>query len=240
MEELNIAEIMRPQKIDVNDEQLNVEFFCPRPIYNDKDELIDILIISVLIVSDKNEETGKYNLPIDVRNLDEARYKEYNGYTYGLGKLIRLSEIINDKLQSVIDLYLVDNDIDAIINRNSDCKKRTSLKDIELTEFTFENLRGLLSCIIKTDTEIQKIDLLNSNDKRKKLSKILHGYIEDRDKYVHGKLFFLYPNYTPVLRVKNKTEQYYIKYEKGVFTSSLQTFQYLFNVLSVLQQELQS
>jgi len=97
-----------------------------------------------------------------------------------------------------------------------------------------------LRCIIKTDPELQKIVEIDTPEKRKNYTAVYNNYIQDRDYYTHGILFFFYPAFAPVLRVKSATgEMQYVRYEKKVFTDNLMTHGYLSDILHKVREILQ-
>jgi hypothetical protein len=239
---MKLADIRRPEILALHEEGLRVEISSPRDIYDkEKNELIDILIAPTLVLSDEKDADEKFPLPIDPKMFNEDTYKRFNNFTYSIGKMVRLAELNLDTLIGVVGLYLHIYPLDEILKRNADCKELEKY-DIanNFNKLTFGNLRNILSCLIKTDPELHKIKGLEDKDSRKNFTTVYKNYIEDRDFYTHGILFFLYPSMEPILRVKANTgETQYIKYEKDVFTHNLMTYNYLTTTLNEIREVLQ-
>ena len=236
--EMNLTDIKRPEILEINSSDLNVELSTYQRIhYEEDDELVDIFIAPTLVISQEDSNDGKFNLPIDSKMFDQEVYKKFNRLTYSLGKMVRLAEYNADRLSKLIGQYLSVYPSDEVLNRNGDCKKCLQYEvDENFGKLTFGNLKSILSCIIKTDTNLHSVPELDTTGKRKEFTKIYHNYIEDRDRFTHGILFFLYPDLAPILRVKTKeSEDQYITYSKEVFLSNLETFDYLDSVLSKIR-----
>ncbi|MCM4157829.1 hypothetical protein [Gramella sp. AN32] len=214
--------ISRPFKIDLKKADLKAEIFLPKKLY-DKDELVDIYIAPTLIKLDSNNDVEKPILPIDQKMLDKNIYEKFNRITYSIGKLNRLAELINDKLKRTIALYLANNKIEEILERNKKCKdlkKYNFQKDL-----TFGELRNVFSCIIKTDKEFEQFEELEDGEKRNDFSKLFDGYINDRDSYTHGILSFLYPDFDPILKIKPpNTEEHYVGISERILRDNLLTY----------------
>jgi hypothetical protein len=240
---MKLNDIKRPTIIEVSEDGLRVEISAPRDIFNDETkELVDILIAPTLVLSDKKEADEKFPLPIDPKMFNEDTYKRFNNFTYSLGKMVRLAELNLDTLIGTVGLYIHKTPEEEILKRNADCQK---LKDYDIennfNKLTFGNLRNILSCIIKTDTELHNIPGLTTPEERKNFTSVYKNYIDDRDCYTHGILFFLYPTMEPILRVKtHKGDNIYVKYEKDVFTHNLLTYNYLTKIISDIRQYLQT
>jgi hypothetical protein len=231
---MNIIDIKRPQILDTKNSELRVEIFTPKKIYYEEDnELVDILIAPTLVLAKTNSEDEKPELPIDPKMFSDEIFTRFNNLTYSLGKMVRLAELNLDTLSNLIGLYLTKNSVEELVKRNADCKKCEKYEiEKNFNKLTFGNLKCILSCIVKTDTSLHTISELSTNEKRKNFTSIYTNYIEDRDSYTHGKLFFLYPNFEPVLRVKTKEYlEHYVTYEKEVFISNLLTFDFLNDIL---------
>lgn len=235
---MNLNDIKRPTIIELSENSLRVEILAPRNIFNDKtNELVDLLIAPTLVLSDK-----KNSLPIDTKMFNEDTYNRFNNFTYSLGKMVRLAELNLDTLFDMIGLYIYLTPVEEILKRNTDCKKLEEY-DIEnkFNTLTFGQLRNILSCIIKTDTDLHKISGLTTPEERKNFTRVYKNYIDDRDCYTHGILFFLYPLMEPILRVKtHKGDNIYVKYEKDVFTCNLLTHNYLTKIISDIREYLQT
>jgi hypothetical protein len=239
---MKVNDIKRPELIQLSEDGMRIEISAPRDIHNkETKELVDILIAPTLVLADEKGEDGKFPLPIDPKMFDEETYKRFNNFTYSLGKMVRLAEMNLDSLIGVIGLYIHITPVEEILKRSADCQKLADY-DIEnkFNKLTFGNLRNILSCIIKTDTELHQIPGLTTPEERKNFTSVYKNYIDDRDCYTHGILFFLYPSMEPILRVKtHKGDNVYVKYEKEVFTHNLQTYNYLTKILSDIRELLQ-
>lgn len=240
---MKLSDIKRPELITISEEGIRVEISAPRDIYKNKTkDIIDILIAPTLVLSDKKEGDGKFPLPIDPKMFNEDTYKRFNNFTYSLGKMVRLAELNLDTLIGMVGLYFHITPVEEILKRNADCQK---LKDYDIeknfNKLTFGNLRNILSCIIKTDTELHNLPGLTTSEERKNFTSVYKNYIDDRDCYTHGILFFLYPSMEPILRVKtHKGDNIYVKYEKDVFTHNLLTYNYLTKIISDIREYLQT
>lgn len=94
---------------------------------------------------------------------------------------------------------------------------------------------------MKTDKELQTIEGLNNKNDIESFTTIFQNYIDDRDCFAHGVLFFIYPNMEPVLRVKTKDgENKYVKYTEEVFKSNLLVYKYINGLLLEINQVLQN
>jgi len=233
---------VRPEKINTESSEFQVELSLPFPLYDEnRKNLIDILIAPTLVILKKAKNGDKPILPIDKKMFNQEIYKRFNGYTYSIGKLVRLAEMNLDTLQDVLEMYFSKHSAEEVFERNKKCKdcKQYDLKK-GIRGLTFGNLRNILSCIIKSDKELTKIELLNTSEKRNSFTSIYDYYIQDRDRYTHGKLFFLYPEFEPVIRVLNKkTEDEYLKFTKIVFESNLKVFIYLQKVLNEIKNQIE-
>jgi len=230
---------VRPEILTVDEETLMVEFFTHRKVYSN-DEFTDILIFPTLILTKKKEQDGKFSLPVDEKMFTKELGLAFNGYTYGVGKIVRLAEINNDNLHNFIKDYFHKNDLEAFYKRNADCAKIQKYKIEEKVEFlTTGNLKNIMRLIIKTDTSFHKIEELNDPNKRKHFRQTYENYVVDRDRFTHGKLYFLHPDFNPVLRIReNDGKSYYVNYSKEIFLSNLETYDYLETVLSQMKQVL--
>jgi hypothetical protein len=157
-----------------------------------------------------------------------------------VGKMVRLAEINNDHLHSFIKEYFHKNDLESFYHRSADCEKIREYDVEGKIEFlTYGNLKNIFGLIIKTDTSFHEIDELDDATKRKQLRRIYENYVVDRDRFTHGKLFFLYPHFNPVLRIRgNDGKDYYINYSKEIFLSNLETFDFLEVVLTKMNSVL--
>jgi len=231
---------VRTEILNIDDDTLIVEFFHHRKVYN-SEEFTDILVFPTLILTKPDEQDGKFPLPVDEKMFTKELGLTFNGYTYGVGKIVRLAEINNDNLHNFIKEYFHKNDLEAFYQRNADCAKIRDYKIEENLEFlTFGNLKNIMRLIIKTDTSFYEIEQLNDANKRKQFRQTYENYVVDRDRFTHGKLYFLYPYFSPVLRIReNDGKSYYINYSKEIFLSNLETYDYLEDVLSKMKQVLE-
>lgn len=225
---------MRPEIINIDEETIVVEFFTHRKIYNNEDEFLDILVFPTLLLTKRTHPNGKFPLPIDEKMFTKELGVTFNGYTYGVGKIVRLAEINNDNLHKFIKKYFRKNDLETFYKKSTECAKLINYEIREKLEFlTYGNLKNIMRQIIKNDTAFHTIEELNNANKRRHFRQTYENYVVDRDRFTHGKLFFLYPDFDPVLRIReNNGDSKYINYSKEIFLSNLQTFDYLEKVLS--------
>lgn len=229
----------RPEILNIDSEILIVESFTYTKAYHDE-EFIDILVFPTLILTREEEGSSKFPLPIDEKMFTEELGGKFNGYTYGVGKIVRLAEINYDNLHYFIRDYFKKNDLEVFYKRNAECE-RIREYDIEknLEVLTYGNLKNIMRLIIKTDNSFYEIEELNDSHKRRRFRQVYENYIVDRDRFTHGKLYFLYPDFEPILRVReNNGSNYYINYSKDIFLSNLEVFDYLENVISKMKQVL--
>jgi hypothetical protein len=219
---MKTEEIERPERIDI---YTTLKLTIPR---DDFEENPDIMEMSVLIEISKIEDENNVNhlkiLNEAKNDLDRLTTNVINDLidkseilSCRISKLSRLSETINNQLKSIYNFYLKENEITEIVGRNKKCKELS--KSNLNGNLTFNELRNVLSCIIKTDLNFHQINELNNSNKRKIFTQKMHNYIYDRDCYTHGALSFLFPNFTPILEVKppNQELHYIIINEKVIF-----------------------
>ena len=234
---MKLSEIKRPTRLSIETSELQYEFFVSNLCRNPKTkELEDILIAPTLYVQGNNQT----NVQLSPEMCSQSIFEGFNGYTYSLGKLNRLAEINLDKLISFLQIYFSLEGSKDILEKNADCKKCKQYDIENIPKLTFGNLRNILSCIVKTDTSLHHLESLNTQEKRDNFTKIYNGYIEDRDCFTHGIMFFLYPDFKPVLRVKLENKLQYITFEKEVFVSNLEVFNYLTEILNAIRVHVQS
>ncbi len=238
---MKLSEIKRPEQENISQEDLVVEMVMPQKIYEQGTGILaDILIAPTLAITKKDKEGEVHVLPIDPKMFDEDAYKRFNNFTYSIGKMVRLAEMNLDTLIQVVGLYLELHRFAEIIKRNSDCKQLAQYDVISgFQKLSFVNLRNIFSCILKTDVELQAIEEFKNRESRDNFTAVYRNYIDDRDNYTHGILFFLYPDLSPVLRVKKDGGDKYIRYTKEVFVHNLMTFDYLTNGLNKIREFLQ-
>lgn len=236
------SEIKRPEALAIDENSLRVEISAPQKVTdNETKELVDILIAPTLILPDERDKDQKFILPIDPNMFTEEKYKKFNNFTYSIGKMVRLAELNLDTLFGVIGLYFQIHPVEEVLKRNKDCKNLEGYEiEKNFNKLTFGNLRNILSCIVKTDPELCNIAGLTDSESRSNFTAVYNGYIEDRDRFTHGILFFKYPAFEPILRIKTPTgESQYITYNKEIFTHNLMTYDYLTSILNEMRDFLQ-
>lgn len=104
---MKVSEISRPVKVNIEN-WLNGEISTYKDVvYTDTNELVDIFLLSLLFTTEKKSENSSNKLEIDFNPfIAEESYTRFNNLTYSLGKLLRLSELIYDKLRGVLKNYL--------------------------------------------------------------------------------------------------------------------------------------
>ncbi|QXP71035.1 hypothetical protein H0I29_02770 [Polaribacter sp. R2A056_3_33] len=226
--------IDRPFNIDLKiNENIGI-FSFPKNVMK-KDELVDIWIAPTIVKMEINKDTKKPILPIDVEMINEELYRKYNQFTYSTGKLNRLAELILDKLKRTVELYLNLNDSDELVERNKKCRKSKDI--ISKKDKSFEQLRSIFSCIIKTDKEFRQFPELDNQEKCSEFSTIFANYIIDRNCYVHGILYFLYPTFEPIMKVKiPNEEEKYVGITEKVLRDNLLTYQKINTLLSEINE----
>jgi len=210
----------RPQEIYLKGDHFKaVVQFRDEKLINGK--LVDINIAPTLF--HLQEEQGKKPvLPIEYAKRSEI-YEKFNDLTYSIGKIIRLSEMVHQSLKSLVESYLFKNNLEEVFERNSKCK---NLKKYDFTkDLTFMQLKQTFSCILKTDKNFHQFEDLNDAKKREEFTQMLTNYIIDRDCYVHGTLYFFYPDYIPILKVKPPGKiEHYVSINENVLRDNLAAF----------------
>jgi len=236
---MNPSSIRRPKEIELKNYAIQVELQLPKKVYNEnKTELIDILIAPIIVFLEKKDGEEKPVLPIAEEMFNQEIYEKFNRFTYSIGKLGRLAELNLDCLSDFIESYFSKNKIEEVLERNTKCRecKRYNIQE-NLNKLTFGNLRNILSCIVKTDEKLHIIEILNNSQKRNNFTKIYSDYILDRDYYTHGKLYFRYPDFSPILRVKNQHgKDEYFEFKKEIFEDNLRTYLYLNSALNQMKK----
>ena len=74
-------------------------------------------------------------------------------------------------------------------------KPKTEDQRVNFVKMDFMNLKQWLMDHIRTSKVYQQFSLYNSTKKLKSLSQALNTFILDRNKYTHGQLCFIRPNY---------------------------------------------
>ena len=230
----NLVNIIRPTEVEIENETLIAEFFTKRNVVNAENELTDTLIFPTISFLKRKSELEKFPLLMDEKMFSKELGLKFNGYTYGIGKIVRLAEINNDKLQKFITKYFQNNLLEEFFAKSADCEKMRVYKiEEKLNTLTYGNLVNILRNIIKVDDSFNTISVLSTNKKRKDFRTRYVEYVKDRDAFTHGLLYFKYPEFEPILRIKNTTgKSYYINYSKEIFISNLKIFNYLTNALS--------
>ena len=233
---------LRPIQLDITEEDLKIEISIPKPIYfAGTKRLADIHISPTLVLTSKNEGDDKHDLPIDTAMFTDDKFEKFNKLTYSIGKLIRLAELNFDRLHYFIGTYFHFNSLDDFFNRNKKCQECKSYDTSNnFTKLTFGQLRNIFSGILKTETKFINIDGLKTPEERSNLSKVYDHYIYDRDCYTHGKLFFLYPDFRPVLRVKppNKGE-HFVELTEDILYDNLAMYDFIEQNLTVMLKALE-
>lgn len=226
--------IERPKRIELKISDFKAEISFPQLIYA-KDQLVDIYIAPTIVKLEQKENKGKPILTIDPKMFDQELYNRFNRLTYSIGKLNRLAELVYEKLKRTVSLYLAINKFEELSCRNKKCK---NIENYDLTkDLTFGQLRNILSCIIKTDKEFEQFTGLDTAEKRNIFTKFFDDYIVDRDCYTHGILYFLYPNFEPILKVKPpNSEEHYVSISEKILRDNLLVYNYLDKILSNINQ----
>lgn len=223
-----MREQKRPEQITIPKGEITSEIFFSQKYYDQEGELIDVLVFPTIQVLAK-VDAPKFEMLIDEKMFTKELGFKFNNFTYSIGKLVRLAELNNDSLRKFTDDYFKINDIEDFYSRNSKCEALRFMEiENKLPSLTFGNLVNILRNIIKSDCQFHKIESLNTDIKRKKFRKIYSDYVIDRDYFTHGVLFFQYPKFNPILRIKNNKGKYeYVTYSKEIFLYNLEAFSYL-------------
>ena len=199
------------------------------------DKTMDINYAPVIAIIDTPERINP--VPIE-RMIDGVLYKRFDDLTFKIGKAVRFSEIINNDLNKCIKTYSEKFDLANLTNRNSKCRE---LKKYDFNKnLTFMQLKQVLSCILKTETSLHKIERLDSSEKRKKFTTHLTSFILNRDYLVHGNLHFLHPEFVPVLKIVENNNQKFLKITNELLQNTLFVFNYLVQILGEINYKLQN
>jgi hypothetical protein len=233
---------LRPIQLSITEEDLRVEISMPKPIYfKGTKKLADIHISPTLVLTTKKEGEEEHDLPIDIAMFSDDKFEKFNKLTYSIGKLIRLAELNLDRLHYFVTTYFYFNSLDDFFARNKKCKECSKYDTSNnFTELSFGELRNFFSGILKTETKFRNIDELKTPKERNNLSKVYDNYIYDRDCYTHGKLFFLYPDFRPVLRVKppNKKE-HFVELTEDILYDNLAMYDFIEQNLTLMLRVLE-
>ncbi len=104
----------------------------------------------------------------------------------------------------------------------------------------FMKQRDVLSEIIKKDKSIHDLERLNSSSSRKMFRKLFCQFIEDRNIYTHGDIFY-YHNENMVLieyLSKGEEKEKYCIVDKEVIKSHMDLFNYLRNNLGIMRKHI--
>ena len=233
---MDLENIIRPQRIDL---YTVAELTIPSQDFEVNPEVSEMSILYEIdkIQDIKNQSYDQVleNIYPKLRLLTQPVIDDfisnYELLSCKISKLSRLSESINRNLKTFYGFYINNNPLSEIVNRNSQCKKMKNFE--QKKEFTFNELKSILSCVIKTDNNFHEIEELNTAEKRKRFTKTLQDYITDRNGFTHGALFYLYPNYKPVLEVKPPNEKmHYIMIDDDVLLSNMKVHKYIRKVLT--------
>ncbi len=235
-------DIKRPKILEISNSEVNIETFIRHDIYEmESNELADILMVPLLFTKATDIIEGTPAVFFNPASLNNDFWEMSRAVLNRVGKLIRLGEFINGDLSETIKKYLLKYSINEISNRNSDCKK-CLIYDVDnnFHKLTFGNLKNILSCIIKTNADLHVIEKLNTKEKRNNFTAIFTNYIYDRDRYVHGHLFFHYDGkMLPILKVKSQEFLIeFISFEYEVFKDNLLTYNFLNSILNKVQSVL--
>ncbi len=189
----------------------------------EKNNFQDIKIAPVIVLQNPELEVPKINID---KMLNGTIYEKYDDITYRIGKAVRISELINDQLQSCIQLYNNKIGITNLMNRNAKCRELIKYDFSKL--LTFMQMKQTLSCIIKTEKKIWQIEDLHTPERRNQFTKTLTNFVFNRDFLVHGTLHFLYPEFTPILKISdhNKNHKYFI-FKDELISKTIIDYNYL-------------
>ncbi|MUV03460.1 hypothetical protein GN157_07040 [Flavobacterium rakeshii] len=158
-------------------------------------------------------------------------HERFDMISFGLGKIIRLAEIINYELSTAIFIYSKNkHDIESLCKLSKDCREIFGEKKT-FKGFTFAKFAFLMSAILKMDSDFYRITDLNTKEKRKTFTKTLNYFIEDRNYFAHGHLELIGDNLRPHLQVVIENRDYYIKISEELINTYINTFQYLLDII---------
>lgn len=229
----------RPVEIKIYNTDIVSELFYSKKVYTSNNDLLDVLVFPTIQILTWKDISEKFEMKIDEKMFSKELGLKFNHFTYSIGKLVRLAELTNDNLRKFIEKYFLNVDLEDFYSKNSSCEKLRFLKiDSKEAHLTFGNLVNILRNIIKSDERFYNIKDLSTNKKRKKYRKIFIDFVEDRDYFTHGVLFFLYPKFDPIIRIRtNQRKDRYLSYSKDIFLYNLEAYNFLTKTLLEMQNE---
>lgn len=167
----------RPTEYNIDNSKVFAEMSVPRLVTNkETGRLIDIHISPVLIETEPKADGSLPTLPISTEIFNDDKYKKFNDLTYSIGKLNRLAESNLDRLQNFISYYFHNKDYKEFVTANKKCNDQINYEVTDnFSKLSFMQLKNLLSCIIKSDTQFHQILDLDNGEKRNYFTKTYTG-----------------------------------------------------------------
>lgn len=231
----------RPTEYNIDNNKVFAEMSIARPIYiKETGRLVDIHISPVLIETELQEDGSLPLLPISPEIFSDDKYEKFNKLTYSLGKINRLAESNLDRLQYFIRYFFGIVDFKEFVTTYKKCNDQIEYDITDnFNKLSFMQLKNLLSCVIKSDTQFHDIEELNSGEKRNFFTRTYANYVYDRDCFTHGQLYFHYPDFNPILRVKPPgKKEHYILLTEDVLWDNLLVYQFLEDTITKLNEKL--
>lgn len=234
---------LHPTRIDYNIEETVFAESMLFDVQKKGNIIVDIHIAPTLTMLTEKGEDGRFLYPVYSENFSSIQFTRFNNLTYKIGKSVRLSELNNDALAGLIISYFHHNNFDEVQSRNKKCREALKFqKQPDFNKLTFGQLRNIFSCILKTDEIFHQIPGLQTPEKRSEVTTVYNRYIIDRDCYTHGKLYFLLPDYNPVLRVQLTGEDdSYLTLNDQIFSDNFEIYlllnSYIQAMLEALEQK---
>ncbi|MFL0139437.1 hypothetical protein V2647_08510, partial [Tenacibaculum maritimum] len=158
---MKIEEITRPERVEIF---TSAQLTIPSKDFEENPEVMEMSVLIEIARIEDEDNVNPYKILYEVRNelnalnqnVVDNLINQYEFLSCRISKLSRLSETINKQLESIYNFYLKKNEIAEIVERNSKCKE---LKKYPLNgNLTFNQLRNILSCIVKTDEVFHQIN----------------------------------------------------------------------------------
>ncbi len=229
-------DLRRPIKYIIGKDKITRTATLRVPIKDGSITVNSIKILPIIQIGRTNKESKRIVFdPVKVEHTDPI-FCEFDNVTGAIAKLNSFAEMIYKELKNVIKLYLEIFELNEILIRNSKCKKLSSY-DFE-KDLTFGKSKNVFSCIFKTEKEFHTTFKL-TKEQINYFTKLLDGYVIDRDCFTHGSLLFVYPDFKPILKAKPpNSEEYYIDLCRKTFDNNLANYNYIESMLRAMNEYL--
>lgn len=183
---------------------------------------IDNFNFASVMIEFNNKNVDEIEALVSNSSSDELLFERFNYYSSRIGKIVRLSEIINYDVETIIRIYLQERTLKDVTGRRSRYKELSVYENTY--RFDFTKFSKLLSCIINSDSNFEIIEKLDSKEKRKVFTRRLNNFIKNRNYYTHGYLFIRIPSYEPLISVVCENSDHHIHINDDIIKNDFETF----------------